>query len=116
MLLTPAQAAEILGVSVAAMRRYARDEVVKARKIGKYWRFLEADLYAAGKQPCSTNVPALRIGGFASASVDARLDAALAQRAATTPRNTSANCVRTHGGRRGSGSRITRGTRLENGG
>ena len=45
MLLTPAQAAEILGVSVAAMRRYARDEVVKARKIGAKFGVGEDTVY-----------------------------------------------------------------------
>jgi excisionase family DNA binding protein len=46
--LTPKQAAAILNVSTTTARDYARRGVVPARKIGKHWRFLEADLLAAG--------------------------------------------------------------------
>ena len=46
--LTPTQAAVILNVSKVTVLDYARRGVVPARKIGKHWRFLEADLMQAG--------------------------------------------------------------------
>jgi excisionase family DNA binding protein len=48
--LNPAQAAEILGVSEATARQWARKGIVPARKIGKPWRFLESELREAGNK------------------------------------------------------------------
>lgn len=86
--LTLVQAAAILNVSPATARDYARRGLVPARKIGKHWRFLEADLYEVGvsNQLGPSNLPALRFSGLASTSVDAKLDAALAQRTGHKPR------------------------------
>src|ERR1700676_1742163 len=61
-ILTPAQAAAILNVSAATVRNSARKGIILARKIGKHWRFLEADLSQAGVQN-SSPLP-LRIGGW----------------------------------------------------
>jgi excisionase family DNA binding protein len=43
------EAAKILAISSATVREYARKGIVPARKIGKHWRFLEADLMQAGE-------------------------------------------------------------------
>ena len=86
--LNPTQAAKILGIAPDTVRAYARNGLVPARKIGKHWRFLEADLYRVGiknQAPCSTNVLAIRLGGLGSESVDARLDAALARGTSPKP-------------------------------
>jgi excisionase family DNA binding protein len=48
--LTLEEAAEILRVSAGAMRQYARQGIVPARKIGKHWRFLESELREAGQK------------------------------------------------------------------
>src|SRR5271166_1302052 len=92
--------------------------VVPARKIGKHWRFLEADLYQVGiwnRESCSTNAP-VRFGGFASASVASKLDAALARRTSTQPKSSSASSVRTPGDRPDSASSAEAGTKPLNDG
>jgi excisionase family DNA binding protein len=54
--LNPAQAAALLGVSEKTVRDYAKRSIVPARKLGKHWRFLEAELLECGtKNQCSTN-------------------------------------------------------------
>lgn len=47
--LTPTQAAAILSVSPTTICDYARRRIIPARKIGKHWRFLEAELMQAGE-------------------------------------------------------------------
>jgi excisionase family DNA binding protein len=46
--LTPAQAAEFLNIPENTVRTYARRGVIPARKFGKHWRFLEAELLKVG--------------------------------------------------------------------
>ena len=47
--LTTTQAAAILSVSPTTICDYARRGIIPARKIGKHWRFLEAELMQAGE-------------------------------------------------------------------
>jgi excisionase family DNA binding protein len=82
--LTLEETAAILRVSPCTARQYARSGIIKARKIGKSWRFLEADLYEAGEanarpaaSALSRSVPSRRV---ASSRV-AQIARALRQRA-----------------------------------
>jgi excisionase family DNA binding protein len=100
-LLSPTQAAAILGVKASTVRDYARSGLVPARKIGKHWRFVEADLYRVGKiNTCSIDVPAVRISGFGSDFVDAKLDAALARVTAPKPNDSKRSSEKTPGRKR----------------
>ena len=47
--LTPSEAATILNISADTLSGYAMRGIVPARKIGKHWRFIEADLLEAGR-------------------------------------------------------------------
>ena len=46
--LTPSPAAAILKVSEATVREYARKGIIRARKIGRHWRFLESRSTSGG--------------------------------------------------------------------
>jgi excisionase family DNA binding protein len=43
-MLSAAQAAEFLGISVTILRRHARDGVIPGKKEGRRWFFLKAEL------------------------------------------------------------------------
>lgn len=61
--LTPEQAAEILSISTATVRAYARSGIIPARKIGKHWRFLETELRNVGTENAHSRpaaIPVLR--------------------------------------------------------
>lgn len=47
--LTPSEAATILKISADTIRGYAKRGILPARKFGKHWRFIEAELLEAGK-------------------------------------------------------------------
>lgn len=56
MFMRPSQVAAYLGITEATAREYARRGIIPARKIGKHWRFLEADLHEVGtRNGCSTS-------------------------------------------------------------
>jgi excisionase family DNA binding protein len=51
--LTTNEAAEFLSLTPYTLREYAKKGIVPARKVGKSWRFVKADLLAwlRGKEP-----------------------------------------------------------------
>jgi len=93
MFLTIEQAAALLHFAPGTVRRFAVAGLLPAAKVGKCWRFDESLLCDWLKRqslenvrPCpSAAVKAPRIGKFGFSSLDARLEAQLAQPIAEKP-------------------------------
>jgi len=120
MLMTLEQAAALLHFAPNTIRRFAVAGQVPATKVGKCWRFhrdLLCDWLKAQSlenvRPCPSVVAkAPRIGKFAFSSLDARLEAQLAQPTAERPSGSRRSFVVAIGDRSNSGRNSTPGTTL----
>lgn len=84
MMLTPEGAAELLQVSPATVRDWARRGLIPGRRFGRLWRFDKQELEGSG---CSTAGEAS--GGSVLPSGDARSGSRVAQIAASLRKNLS---------------------------